>query len=278
MKEGEKMKNKLGVTTNCYAGFSLDEALNGITKTGAKYVELSAMYDICDAHADKIEHVMPEKMNDQDVSNLKDKLKELSLIPMSISGHVDLSKPESVMPQKRRIDIAKSLRADIVISKTGNPASKEEVDLFYKNVSEVADYASKNNIIVALETAGSFLSSAKKAAPILKKINSDYIRLTYDTANVIFYEGVRPDEDIEYAIQYLSYVHLKDKRGGKGVYEFPALGTGEVNFKKIFNIFSKNKYEGPLSIEVEFFKKPMVKDVDDAVQKSYEYIMGLLNS
>ena len=44
------------------------------------------------------------------------------------------------------------------------------------------------------------------------------------------------------------------------------------------NIFSKNKYEGLLSIEVEFYKKPMVKDVDDAVKKSYEFIMGLLNS
>ena len=44
------------------------------------------------------------------------------------------------------------------------------------------------------------------------------------------------------------------------------------------NIFSKNKYEGLLSIEVKFYKKPMVKDVDDAVKKSYEFIMGLLNS
>ena len=274
--EVKKIKQKLGITTNCYAGFSLDDALNGITQTGLKYVELSAMYDICDAHSDKIEHVQPEKMNDKDINNLKSKLKELSLLPMSISGHVDLSKPEAIKPQKRRIDIAKNLGANIVISKTGNPSSKEEVDLFYKNISEIANYASENDIVIALETAGTFLSNAKKAVPILNKINSNYIRFTYDTANVIFYEGVHPEDDIEYAMQYLAYVHLKDKRGGKGIYEFPALGTGEVNFEKIFNILSKYKYYGPLSIEVEFEKKPAVKDVDDAIKQSYEFIKKFL--
>ena len=271
------MEQKLGVTTNCYAGFSLEEALNGISKTGFKYVELSAMYDVCDAHGDNIEHVIPEKMNDKDVENLKSKLKKLSLQPISLSGHVDLSKSGAVQPQKRRIDIAKNLGVNIVVSKTGNPSSKEEVNLFYKNVSEVAKYASENNIVIALETAGEFLNTAKNAVPILNKINSSSIRLAYDTANVTFYEGVRPEDDMEYAIQYLVYVHLKDKRGGKGIYEFPALGEGEVNFEKIFNILSKYKYDGPLSAEVEFEKKPEVKEIDDAIIRSYEFIMDLLN-
>jgi len=268
------MRQKIGATTSCYTGFKLNDALRGISKAGLNYVELSAMFNPCDTKADIAEHVVPEKMTDDDIKSLKDMLKQYSLLPMSISGHSDLVESEGVEAIKRRIDLAQKIGAEIVNTKAGDPSSETEVRSFYRNMDELAEYAADKGIIVALETSGVFFSNGKEAARILKKINSEYIRLNYDTANVIYYVDTRPEDDIEYAIDYLVHVHVKDKRGGKGVYDFPALGEGNINFAKIFDILSRHSYKGPFSIEIEFDGKrnESLNEVDKAVKESYQFL------
>lgn len=273
------MKSKIGAATLCYADFSLDDALRGIAKAGIKYVEPSAMHESCEIHSELTEHVIPEKMTKQDLESLKYKFKDYGLQPMSISGHANLIMKESVEALKRRITLAKEIGAEIVNTKVGDPSSEEEVNLVYNNIAQIADFAFQNNIIIGLENSGSYFSTAQKAAPILKKINSPFIRLNYDTANVIYYAGVRPEEDIKYGIEFIAHIHLKDKIGGKGEYNFPYLGKGNIDFKKIFTILQRNRFEGPLSIEVEFDgkRKETLDDVDYAVKKSFEFLKNTLN-
>jgi len=268
------MEQKVGATTSCYTGFDLDEALAGISKAGLKYAELSAMFVVCDSKGDLAEHVIPENMNDDDIDTLKKKLRSYSLLPMSISGHVDLIESDGVTALKRRIDLAKKIGAGIVNTKTGDPVSEKEVNIFYRNVQEIAEYTADENVLIGLETSGKYFNTAKKAVAILEKIRSDHIRLNYDTANVIYYEDVRPEVDIEYGMDYLVHIHVKDKRGGKGEYDFPALGRGTINFEKIFTILSKHNYKGPLSIEIEFDGKhhEPLNGVDEAVIESCNFL------
>jgi len=268
------MNQKVGATTSCYTGFDLQQAVEGISKAGLKYVELSAMFVVCDHKGDLAEHVMPEFMDDEDVIALQKQLSASSLTPMSISGHVDLVRSEDVAALKRRIDLAARIGATIVNTKTGDPASAEETKAFFRNVAEAAEYAKDKKIVIGLETSGKYFNTAEKVVPILKKINSDYIRLNYDTANTIYYENVRPEEDIEYGMEYMVHIHLKDKIGGKEDYDFPALGKGNIDFDKIFSIMAKHNYSGPLSIEIEFDGKhgETVEDVDKALQDSCAFL------
>ena len=268
------MGQKVGATTSCYTGFDLDDALRGISKAGLNYVELSAMFIPCDTKADIAEHVVPEKMSHDDIKCLETTLRQHSLSPMSISGHSDLVKSEGVGALRKRIDLAKRIGAKIVNTKAGDPSSEEDVRSFYKNVSDLAEYAADKGVIVALETGGAFCSNGKEAVRILQKIDSEYIRLNYDTANVIYYVDTKPEEDIEHTIDYLVHVHVKDKRGGKGVYDFPALGKGNIDFVKIFDILSRHNYNGPLSIEIEFDGKrnESLDDVDKAVKESCQFL------
>ena len=53
-------------------------------------------------------------------------------------------------------------------------------------------------------------------------------------------------------VPYLSNVHLKDKRGGKGVWDFPEPGGGHVDFAAILAILRDGGYDGPASVEIEF--------------------------
>lgn len=272
------MRGKVGATTACYAGFSLEDALSGIAAAGYKYVELSAMYEPCDVHSDLTEHVIPERMTDQDVELLRSQLASYGLQPMSISGHADLVTKDGVEGLKRRITLAKKIGAEVVNTKVGNPSSEEEVDLLYDNIVQVAGFASQNGVIVALETSGNYFSTAQKLVPLLKRVNSPFVRLNYDTANVVYYAGVRPEEDIEYGVEFLAHLHLKDKIGGKGVYHFPPLGRGEVDFRKILSILYESHFEGPLSVEIEFDgkRRETLSDVNRAVRESFEYLENIL--
>ena len=47
------------------------------------------------------------------------------------------------------------------------------------------------------------------------------------------------------------HVHLKDTTGGKGEWEFCALGEGRVNFPKIIEVLQSVGFRGPYSLEIE---------------------------
>jgi sugar phosphate isomerase/epimerase len=47
-------------------------------------------------------------------------------------------------------------------------------------------------------------------------------------------------------------VHLKDKRGGKGVLDFPPLGEGELDIPAMLGDLKDAGFSGPVSMEIEF--------------------------
>ena len=49
---------------------------------------------------------------------------------------------------------------------------------------------------------------------------------------------------------YLGFIHLKDSSGKFKDWDFPAIGDGNIDFKKIFNALEN--YDGPISLEIEF--------------------------
>jgi sugar phosphate isomerase/epimerase len=99
------------------------------------------------------------------------------------------------------------------------------------------------------------MGSGESGAQIVRRIGSPWVRLNYDTGNVIFYGGVKPELDIAAAIPYLAHVHLKDKKGGVKVWDFPPIGMGEVDFPRIFKILAESRFSGPISVEIEVLGK-----------------------
>ncbi len=241
----------VGCSTNCYHGFDLDTALRGIAHAGIRYVELTSVKGYT-------EHVSPELMTGKDTEVLLKKLQSYMLTPMSMSGHSNLASSEGVELFKKRIDFAKAIGIDIVNTGPGEVETAAGRKDFFKNIAEIAQYAAESEVTVALETHGELMGSGAACAEIIRKIHSPWIRLNYDTGNVIFYGGANPEEDIKAALPYLAHIHLKDKRGGKKVWDFPPLGMGEVNFQGLFETLFKAQYSGPISIEIEVLGKDTI--------------------
>ncbi len=52
-------------------------------------------------------------------------------------------------------------------------------------------------------------------------------------------------------------MHVKNQAGGKGKENFPALGDGEVDFTKVFDIVKKSALKGPFTVEMRIVAKAL---------------------
>lgn len=257
------MQNPLAGHTNSYHTYGFDEALRGIAAAGFKHVELSAVPG------------WTEHVNLDSTEEVRQKLDEHGLTPVSLSGHSDLTTRDGLEHGLRAVRWAAEYGIPIVNTAVGGHASKEESeDAFLGHIGELADAAEQAGIVVALEIHGDIMASGRKTLPLLEKIGRDSVKVNYDTANVEFYSGDKAVDDLEAIAPYLAHVHLKDTAGGKGVWDFGAIGSGSVDFRRVLEILEEAGYDGPLSVEIEFQGEPWppLAEVDESMRRSYEHL------
>jgi L-ribulose-5-phosphate 3-epimerase len=260
------MRNPLAGHTNTYHTYSLENALEGIAEAGYRNVELSAV-------PGWTEHV---DLNGSD--QLRRQLSDFGLTAVSLSAHSDLTTREGLDHGVRAVRWAADFGIPIVNTAIGGHASQEESEsAFLANVGELADAAEDAGVVVALEIHGDIMASGAKTVPLLEKIGRESVKVNYDTANVEFYSGDKAVDDLPGIAPYLAHVHLKDTVGGKGVWNFPALGSGSVDFERVLEILEEAGYSGPFSVELEFQGEPWppLEEVNESMRRSYETLRGL---
>ena len=251
-------------------GYSLERALEGISKAGFRNIELGAN--------DHCSHVSGETVTDSAIKQLQRGLADYGLQIVSLSSHVNLAgrTREDGFRQVRRlksgIDLAKKLGCKYVITGPGEVETDEQTGRFFENIRATIDYCEREDIIIGLETHGKLTATAEACREVLSRLHSKHIGINYDTANVIYYGGVRPEEDVVKIADKVVHVHAKDHIGGKGEYDFPAIGDGDIDFRAVFSALRTVDYGGPYSVEVEF-RGPCTVDgpeiVDEALGKSF---------
>lgn len=271
----------LSCNTVAYPNSSLERALAGISNAGFKYVELAATVGIVD-------HLIPEKMNNQDYKILHEALDSYNLKTSTVAGQViyeaagvnllRYNVQMAIQLTKNRIDSAAKLGALRVIVSAGEVRNESENKIFYKNMKKLGDYAQKKGVVLALETNRGITSTGKKSLEVMDNIDHTTVGINFDTGNIKYFSGENPEDNLEVIMPYIVHMHLKDIRGTKGSYEVSTLGDGDINFKKIFNILDKYNFEGPFSVEAELQQRQtqqiIVKEstIDNVIKKSYKFL------
>jgi L-ribulose-5-phosphate 3-epimerase len=261
------MQNRLAGHTNTYHTYGHDEALAGIAEAGFKHVELSAV-------PGWTEHV---DLN-ADPSELSTKLEHYGLTPVSLSAHSDLTTGEGLEHGIKGVRWAADFGIPIVNTAVGGHQSADENEhAFLRNIGELADAADDAGVVVALEIHGDIMASSDVTIPLLEKIGRESVKVNYDTANVEFYSGQQAVDDLPKITSWLAHVHLKDTAGGKGNWDFGAIGSGVVDFERVLEILRQAGYTGPYSVELEFQGEPWpaLEDVTASMRRSYEYLSRL---
>ena len=253
--------------TNSYHTYSFDEALAGIAGAGYKGVELSAVPGWTE-HVDL----------DGDPASVREKLDGYGLEAVSLSGHSDLTTRDGLEHGIKAVRWAAAYGLAVVNTAVGGHQSADENEsAFLTNIGELADAADAAGVVVALEIHGDIMASSDVTIPLIEKIGRDSVKVNYDTANVEFYSGDLAVDDLPKITGRLAHVHLKDTTGGKGNWNFPAIGDGHVDFGRVLEILRDAGYSGPYSVEIEFQGEPWpsLDDVNAAMRRSREHLNAL---
>ena len=264
------MKNRIiAVNSNCYHGFSIEEAIAGTRAAGFHYIELTATKGWT-------EHVFP----DQSFARLLEVqrlLEKNELVPFAMSGHTNLMDPEREQDFRNNIRLTKFFGAEYIVSSIGEAHLKDNTiatnEVTAERIKNLIPELEKLDIKLVLEVHGDHGTGA-----ILKEIcelvGSERVLVNYDTANAIFYGDVDVPADFKNCLDKIGYVHLKDKAGGHKEWNFPALGKGYVPFPVLFNMMDDADNLSPYSIEIEFTQAGPkdLEEVNQAVQDSADYL------
>jgi len=266
------MPDRLAASTNSYHTYSLEEALAGIAAAGLTSVELTSV-------PGWTEHV-PRDATTEEIDRVKGLLAEYGITPISLSGHSDLVSDDGVAAFRRALRLCRVLNIPLITTSTGGHADTSggsldaQRDAFLARIGPLADEAAADGISICLETHGGVLATGAMAADLVRRIARSNVGINYDPGNVIFYGDVRPEGDINTALDFITHLHVKDQIGGAGVWNFPTVGTGEVGWEAIFGALDTASFTGPCSIELEFQGEPWppLDEINRAMADSVQYL------
>jgi L-ribulose-5-phosphate 3-epimerase len=125
----------------------------------------------------------------------------------------------------------------------------ENLEDFIEPLKIVANAAKENNMITCLET----ILNGEELLEILKIINLPYVKIVYDTGNRVAF-GHNLAADIKLLGGHIAHVHIKDKNTNN---ENTLLGTGLVDFEKVFYSLRDINYDGPFTFETVRGSNPL---------------------
>ncbi len=257
-------------STITFLPYTLEEALRGVSEAGFENVEIGAVKDF-------LEHLDPDDLSPEVIDHTKELLARYNLRVVSLSGHAPIHTELGFTRLASVIRAADELGCVVVNTFTGDAETPEERATFTENVRSLADDAQSRGLRLCIETDSNMLPTAEEGVRLLDEIGHPWVLMNYDPGNVVYYTGASPEQDIKHALGRLGHVHLKDKRGGKGTLDFPALGEGDIDIPSILADIAGSGFDGPVSMEVEFtdYNWPAWDECLEAAKRGKTYWDGL---
>ncbi|HPC17635.1 MAG TPA: sugar phosphate isomerase/epimerase family protein [Candidatus Hydrogenedentes bacterium] len=204
------------------------------------------------------------------------KLKDAKLTPLVVRGNTDLSKEACVDELGAQAAICGKMGVKYMfLSAKCNGAEKSVV---YERLRRAGDAAQKHGVIISLETHPELCTNGDVQLETMKAINHPNVRINFDTANITFYnKDTTAVAELKKIIDYVATVEIKDHNAEFESWNFPALGTGKVDFPAIFKILKEHQYAGPVTIEFEGVKGVELTEeqTKQAIADSVAYVKSI---
>lgn len=264
---------KIGCNTVAFRQYNLDFALDRIRTAGYEYVEVEANLKWC-SHAD------PWK---DDPIKFKEKLKSYGFKGCSaIGSHRELiTSEQGVKDIKRALEWAQQANVPIILTGEGRLAEDmtegAALTILKDRYEEILEIAEKYKVFLAIEDHGSISLKPDGLPKLLSLVNSKWLAVNFDTANIHRGDYVGTDstkyewklgakttfdevELLKKVAHKVEHVHFKDVIG----LDATTLGKGEIDLVGCLKVLKEAGYNGVLSYETEGFQ-----DADE----SYEMIV-----
>jgi len=236
------MDRIVSVSTMAFDGYPLETALDELAALGVKHVE--------PASVDKIfQHLVEEDFCPARANRLRRELTERGLSCLSLSAHMDLTRPDSVERFQRRLEFARNLGARCVNSIAG-PA--ENLDGFRRNLPAIAERAKDLGVVIALENHGDLLDRSAQILEFIREIGHPAVRVNYDTGNAWYYSrgAIDPVEELALLAPVVAHAHLKSPKIVDGLLCWAALGDGVLDLPRLARVLTERMPGVPVSYEL----------------------------
>ena len=193
-------------------------------------------------------------LNDEEVLQLKEKMKEYGIKASSIGSPVGKIKiTEDFAPHfeqfKRVVRTAKMLDCKYIrmfsFFKDGE-WTDEKINEVMDRLSKFIEYAKEQGVVLLHENEGDIYGETIEGnLNIMQRFYCDNFRMVFDPANFA-QKGIDTIEAIKVLIPYVEYMHIKDHKNGVGI--VPA-GMGDGNIKYVMERLFEKGYNGFFSLE-----------------------------
>lgn len=269
------MIQQLAINSNTYHGYSLEDTVKGASKAGFKQIELAAVKE-------HTAHILPE-MSSVEIQQIKQLLQDYKMDCVGIGAHSNVMRQDGIDNLLQSIDLAVELNCKYIITATGDAHDDadfiEDEAVLVENLKPIIEKCEQYQKVLLLETHGNNYPTGESLKRLSRLLNNK-VKINYDTANVLFYGNIYPYEDLESSVEWVEFIHLKDKLGAFNEWNFPTIGEGYLDFSRIFQILNNANYNGPISVEIEFTPSgpANLDEVNESVRKSFAYLTNLFNS
>ncbi len=140
-------------------------------------------------------------------------------------------------------------------------------------IRTVADHCAGNGQNFLMETGQETPTTMKRA---IEDVNRPNLGVGLDTANLILYGKANPVDAVEIIGPHVKSVHAKDGKWPTDpmkLGEEVLIGTGDVNFLKVFARLHQLGYTGAITIEREISGPQQIEDV----KKEKAYLEGIIS-
>jgi sugar phosphate isomerase/epimerase len=244
--------SKLACLTLPYHNYPFERALQGISKTGYKYVAFGTPHQ---------QSACPNEHDDEAIETINRLMDQYNLKPVILFSHQHFGSDQPVERAVRQLHIARVLNIKEVNTLSfwsyhkfpDQPFSGEEYvrenQKYIAHLQQIAKEAERLKVMITLKPHTGNTMNGRVMKKTLTAIGSPYVKACYDPGNVSFYEGLDSKEDFQHIVtENVSFI-AKDHKGGLRSQEFPIPGEGEMDFLGMFKMLKANGFNGPIVVE-----------------------------
>jgi len=266
---------ELGAQTLPYRAYPFDRALDGIARAGFRYV------GIWNDHADG--PVAPETATAGDLETVRLQIERHGLTPrMAFRFRGAGDDPESQL--RRTIEVASALGIAFVISAGPSPYAgrtfgehkrdmlfHREAEAYFATLRRLAPVAEQAAVTIVCKPHMGVTGTGQDLADLVELIDHPNVKVCYDAGNIAFYEGLKPEEDVQACARHVRAVCIKDHRGPRASVDFPVPGTGDVDHAAVFRTLLDAGFSGPCLVE-RIDGLTSAEEVDAALERARIYL------
>ena len=261
------MDVQLGCMPRPWNQFSADDALAGIAAAGFKYFAfLGHKALLIDGDTS------PERARE-----LAAKVRAAGLEPKMIYSATRMDAPDDdVLARiKRLIDNAVVTGARILIE--GGTGKPEHFERYFAIMRRAAPYAQEQGVTIGLKPHGGVATTGEDCVRAIQAVNHPAYRLCFDPGNLLYYAGLRPQDELDRLGPLTVGMCVKDETGSNGpdrsVNVTP--GDGDVDFSAVFKGLKAYGFAGKPAI-IETLGGSTLEEVNREAQRAHRYLTGVL--